>query len=195
VQETIQVLIIHEYFRTDKVQESEQLLQVVLQRRPRDQQPPSRHERPHNLREDRIDILDAVRLVDNDILKRELFECRLLDKTHLICRYADLEVLRNEAVGDDLCTLVFRPRKENDVKIRRPPFEFAMPILEGRLGNDDKMGAGNVPVVFEISEEGDGLQSFTETLSTGIRYCDTFASRMRTNHFIGKDSIKPIMME
>lgn len=103
--------------------------------------------------------------------------------------------MRDEAIGDDLCTFIFRAREENDVKIRRPSFEFAMPVLEGGLGNDDKMGAGGVPVVFEIPKEGDGLQGFTEALSTGIRYCETFVSRMRTNHFISKDSVEPIMMK
>jgi hypothetical protein len=64
-------------------------------------------------REHGIDVFDAVRLVDDDVLERELLEGGLLDETNLIRRHADFEVLRDEAGRDDLRALL-RAAKDDD---------------------------------------------------------------------------------
>jgi hypothetical protein len=83
------------------------------------------------LRQDGIDVLDAVRFVDDDILETEFLEGRFLDEADLVARYADFEVLRDESVRDDFCALLFCTGEEDNVDIRSPLFELARPILEG----------------------------------------------------------------
>ena len=107
VQKTVQILVIHKYLRTYKVKQREQLLQVVLQRRSGDQQPPPRYERPNDLRKNRINVLDSVRLVDDDILKRKLLQSGFFDETDFVGRYADFKVLCYQAGGDDFGAFIF----------------------------------------------------------------------------------------
>ena len=63
VQKVVQVRVIHNYFRTNVVQQREQLLQAILQWRASDQESPTGDEWPNDLRKDGIDILDSVRFV------------------------------------------------------------------------------------------------------------------------------------
>lgn len=107
VQKTVQILVIHEYLGTYKVKQREQLLQVVLQRCSRNQQPSPRYERPNDLRKNRIDVLDSVRFVNDDILERKLLQSRFFDETDLVGRYTDFKVLRYQAGGDDFGAFVF----------------------------------------------------------------------------------------
>jgi hypothetical protein len=107
MQKTIQIRIIHKNLRAYEIQQRKQLLQTILQRGPSDQQPAPRYKRPHDLGQQRIDVLDAVRLVDDDILETELLEGRFLDEADLVGCDADFEVLRDEAVRDDVRALFF----------------------------------------------------------------------------------------
>ena len=72
VQEALQVRVVREDLWADEVQQREELLHVVLQRRARDEQPAAGQERAHDLGEDRVDVLDTVGLVDDAVLEREL---------------------------------------------------------------------------------------------------------------------------
>ena len=42
--------------------------------------------------------------------------------------------------------------------------EFSGPILQGGFGNDNKMGAVDIQVVFQVGEEGNSLKRFTKAL-------------------------------
>ena len=50
-----------------EVEERPELVQVVLERGPGDEQTSSRVEQANDLGEDRVDILDSVRLVNDDV--------------------------------------------------------------------------------------------------------------------------------
>lgn len=164
MQEAFQITIVGEDLRADKVEQREQLLQVVLQRRASDQQPSPRDERPNDLRKNRVDILDPVRLVDHDILETELLQRRFLDETDFVRSDADIEVLRDETGGDELRALLLRAGENDGADVRRPLAKLAGPVLESRFGDDDEMGAGSVCLVFQVGEERDGLKRFAETL-------------------------------
>jgi len=110
-----------------------------------------------------------VRLVDDNVIERELLEGALLDETNLIRRHADLKVLRDEAGRDGLRTLLLSAAKDDDVHVRRPLPELVSPVLEGGLGNDDEVGRRDVAVVFEVGEKGDCLKSFAEALKLEVR--------------------------
>lgn len=106
MQKTVQILVIHEYLGTYKIKQREQLLQVVLQRCPGNQQPPPRYERPNDLRKNGIDVLDSVRFVNDDILERKLLQSGFFDETDLVGCYADFKVLCYQAGGDDFGAFV-----------------------------------------------------------------------------------------
>ena len=107
-----------------------ELGQVVLQRRARDEQPTTRDERPNDFGEDGVDVLDAVRLVDDDVLERELLECALLDETDLVGGDADFKVLGDEAARHNLRTLLLRPSEDDGLEIGRPLLELALPVAQ-----------------------------------------------------------------
>ena len=87
--------IIHEYLRTYEVQRREQLFQAVLQRDSGDE---TGDERPNDLREDGVDVLDAMCFIDDYLFEAEFFERGLLGETYFITRCAHVEVLTDESV-------------------------------------------------------------------------------------------------
>lgn len=76
-------------------------MQVVLERRARDEEPGARVEDANDLTEHRVDVLDAVRLVDDDVLPRELLERALLAEAELVRRDEDVKVLGEDLLLDD----------------------------------------------------------------------------------------------
>ena len=74
MQEAVQVAVVRENLRTDEVEQREQLLEVVLQRCTGDKKATTGTEHPDDLRKDGVHVLDAVSLVDDDVLEGELLE-------------------------------------------------------------------------------------------------------------------------
>jgi len=130
VQETLQVPVIREDFWADKIQQSEQLLQIILQRGSGDQQSTTGREGPNDLRKYRVDVLDAMCLVNRDVFEGEFLERGLLDQTQLVCRDADFEVLWEEPVGNDFCALLLPAGQNSDIEVWRPFLKFSGPILK-----------------------------------------------------------------
>lgn len=91
------------------------------------------------MREDRVDILDSVRFINNDILETELLEHTFLDQTDFVARDADLELLRQKAARNNFRALFLCAREKGNVEVRSPPLEFARPVLQRRFWHDDKM--------------------------------------------------------
>jgi hypothetical protein len=63
--------------------------------------------------------------------------------------------------------LVFGPHQDYDIDVHviwRPLLELTSPVLERGFGYDDQMWSGNVSMVLEISEEGNGLEGLAKTL-------------------------------
>ena len=131
MQEAFQIRVIREYFGTNEVQQSEQLLQVVLQRSSSNQQSATGREGSDDLGEYGVDVLDTMCLVNGDIFKREFLERGLLDQTQLVSCDADLKVLWEESVCNDVRALLFPAAKESHIEVRGPFLELSRPILEG----------------------------------------------------------------
>ena len=153
VQEALQVRVIREDLWTDEVQQSEQLLQVVLQWGSCDQQPTTGREGPNDLGQYGVDVLDAMRLINCDVFEGEFLERGLLDQTQLVCGDADFEVLREEPIGDDFCALLLSTCQDSDIEVWGPFFKLPRPILERRFWDDDQMRTVIVSVVFQVRQE------------------------------------------
>lgn len=130
VQETLQVPVIREDFWTDKIQQSEQLLQIILQRGSGDQQSTTGREGPNDLGKYGVDVLDAMCLVNSDVFEGEFLERGLLDQTQLVSRDTDFEVLWEEPVGNDFCALLLPTSQNSDIEVWRPFLKFSGPILK-----------------------------------------------------------------
>ena len=87
-------------------------------------------------------------LVDHDVLKAEFLQCRLLDETDFVGSDAHIEILRDEAGRDELGTLFFRARENDRVDVGSPLAEFASPVLERGLGNNNEMRTRCIRLVF-----------------------------------------------
>lgn len=105
-----------------------------------------------------------MRLVNDNVLERKLFECTALDEADFIRRDEHFKVLWDERGRDDLGAFVFGSGEQDDIEVGCPFAELACPVLEGGFGDDDEVGAADAPDVFEVGKEGDGLQGFTEAL-------------------------------
>ena len=119
------------------------------------------------VRDLRVRVLDAVGLVDDDVLEAQLLEGALLNQAQLVSRDAHVEVLRKQAVRDQLCALVLGTRQRENIKARRPLLELARPILQSRLRNDHQVRAMYVTDVFKVGEERDGLERLSEAHLVG----------------------------
>jgi hypothetical protein len=82
------------------------------------------------LSEERVDIFDTVGFVDDDIFKRELLERRLLYETDFIRGYTDIEILRDESIGNDLCAFLLGTSQNDNIYIRRPLLKLSSPVLK-----------------------------------------------------------------
>ncbi len=106
VKKAIEITILNKDFRTDEVQKSEKFLEIVLQGCPGNEESTAGNERANNLREDGVNILDPVSLVDDDIFKGKLLERGFLDEAYFVGRDANFEILRHQLIGDDLGTFI-----------------------------------------------------------------------------------------
>ena len=89
--------------------------------------------------------------VDDDILERKFLQSSLFDQAHFVRSNTDFEILRNEPASNNFCVFFFGASQSDNVKIWGPLLEFTMPVLEGRLGEDDKVRPRDIPVVFKVS--------------------------------------------
>jgi hypothetical protein len=122
-----------------------------LERCAGDEQSSTRDEGANDLREDRIDILDSMGFVDDDILERKFLQSSLFDQAHFVRSNTDFEILRNEPASNNFRAFFFGAGQSDNVEIRGPLLEFTMPVLEGRLGDDNEVRPRDIPVVFKVS--------------------------------------------
>lgn len=157
VQEAVKVTIVGKDFRTDEVEQREELLHAILQGSTCDEKTTSRQERADNLGQHGVGIFDTVGLVDDDVLEGELLQRGALAQAQLIRSDENIEVLRDKSVGDNLRSLFLGSRKDGDIHIWCPISELSSPILERRFRNNNQVRTVDVFVVLQIGKEGDSL--------------------------------------
>lgn len=108
-------------------------------------------------REDRLLVLDAVSLVDDQVAPAELLERSLLDDRHLIGGDDHLEVSLLEDVFLEAGAALLVAVELEDVDRGAPPPELVVPVREGRLGGNHEVLAVDVAVVLQVAEQRDSL--------------------------------------
>lgn len=145
-----------------KVEQSPQLAQVVLQRRARDQQAVGGVQPLDDGEEHGFLVFDAVRFVDDDVLPFRRQKRGLLLDHHLVRRHAHVErALARHArllVGALLLGAVKLDRANHGA----PLFKLVDPVVQRRFGHDHQVGARDAAELVQVAQQGDGLQGFAE---------------------------------
>ncbi len=105
--------------------------------------------------------------VDDDVLPSELPEVGLFAEDHLVTGDADVKVLVDQPVVDELVALLLGTLQDEHVDIRGPLGELPLPVVQGRLGHDDQVRARDSHDVAQVAQEGDGLQGLAQTHLVG----------------------------
>mmetsp|Transcript_32858 Transcript_32858/g.77904 ORF Transcript_32858/g.77904 Transcript_32858/m.77904 type:complete len:460 (-) Transcript_32858:740-2119(-) len=158
----VKLLAAREDLGQEEVEEGPQLVQVVLQRRPCDEEPVVCVHHPHHPGEDGVLVLDAVGLVDDDISPVELLEKVLLLDDHLKGSDTDIKLPRNKFHGLGPLPLLRVAMELDRADDGAPPPELVQPVVEGRLGHEHEVGPRDAAVLVEVPQQGDGLQRFAE---------------------------------
>mmetsp|Transcript_8845 Transcript_8845/g.30409 ORF Transcript_8845/g.30409 Transcript_8845/m.30409 type:complete len:769 (-) Transcript_8845:151-2457(-) len=148
--------------RQQKVEESPELVQVVLQRRTGDQQSVVRVEHPDDPAQQRVLVLDPVRLVDDDVPPVELLQVALLLDDHLVRSHADVELSWRDELLLLLVPLLLVAVELPGADHRAPPLELIHPVVQRGLGDDHKVWAGDSPELVQVAQERDRLQRFSQ---------------------------------
>jgi hypothetical protein len=157
-------------------------VQVVLEGSSRNQKPGPGVEDPDDLRKHRVDVLDTVGLVDDDVLPGELLEGGLLAEAELVRGDEDVEGLGKDLGGDnfglrrrdesvrvsreeDWTYPLFLPSlEEDDVESRDPVGKLPGPVVERTLGDDDEVRTVDLLVELEVTQERDRLERLSKSL-------------------------------
>lgn len=143
-----------------------------------DQEPASGGKSSDDLTQQRIDVFDSVRLIDDDVLPTKLLQGRLFSDTDFVRGDEDVEVLGEDSfidhgilsgyqygVGCQFTYPLFLGALQNQSVEPRNPFgDLSAPVIQRGLWHDDEMRTGDLLVEFQISKKGDSLQSFPQTL-------------------------------
>lgn len=137
-----------------------------------------------------------MRLVDDDVFEAKFLECALLDEAYFVGRDADLEVLGDQAIGNDFCALLFAAGEDDDAEVRGPLLKFAGPILESGFWNNNKVWPGRIRLMLQVSKKRDRLESFSETLQDIFRLIksNTRQDKEKPYHFISEDTVQTVVM-
>uniref|UniRef100_A0AAG5DLD8 Uncharacterized protein n=1 Tax=Anopheles atroparvus TaxID=41427 RepID=A0AAG5DLD8_ANOAO len=162
VEPAVEVIGAVEDVRQQEVEQRPELVQVVLQRRTGQQQPVGGLELAQDLRQLRLFVLDAVRLVDHHVAPVEPLERRLLADAHLVRRDAHVPLARRQHVPNERVARLLVADQAHGSDRRTPACELVHPVLQRRLRHDHDVRSRVVAQVFQVAEQRDRLQCLTE---------------------------------
>jgi len=169
-----------ELARREKVEEVEELLQVVLQRRARQQHLVVERVVGEDPEELGLVVFEPMGLVHHQNLPLDRAEAGGVDRDELVGGEQDVEldggglhagrllplphrvVLEGELVLSDDDAVVLVADIGHHVELGGPEGELPLPVDEGGEGHGDEEGAAAMSLLEERVEEGDGLDGLAE---------------------------------
>ena len=127
----------------------------------------ARRKATHRLGEHGLLVLDAVRLVDHDVVPRVLEEAALLADKHLVRRDDDVEVAGVKALLPEHFALRLCPVEAQGADDRAPDAELAHPVIEHRLRDDHNVLSLDPARFAQVGDHRDRLQRLPETHLVG----------------------------
>mmetsp|Transcript_13968 Transcript_13968/g.34953 ORF Transcript_13968/g.34953 Transcript_13968/m.34953 type:complete len:377 (+) Transcript_13968:1858-2988(+) len=177
VEPLVEGVRVGEHLGEKEVEQRPQLVQVVLQRRSGEKQAIIGVEQSNGLGKQAVFVLDAVRLVDDEVSPVELLEQVLLLDDHLERGDADVKLSGHHEVVLLVLTFLCVAVELDGSKHGAPPSHLVHPVAESGLGYDDEVWSRNSAVLVQVSEQGDGLQCLSET------------------HLVGEDSVDAVVVQ
>ena len=154
----------------EEVEQRPQLMQVVLDRRARQQQPARRPYLAEEPRELRVLILEAMRLVDDEASPAHLLERRDLRRHRLLGRQAHVVVARRHERLALLRALVLGAVQHKDAQLGAELGKLALPVAEHRERQHDQVRLGErrgLLLQRQVAEQRDRLQRLAEAHLVG----------------------------
>ena len=134
VEPLVELLVGREDIGQQEVEQCPQLMQVVLHGRASDEEARVRFKGAEHLRQLRLLVLHAVRLVDNQVAPRVLAEGALLLDDHLVARDAHVELAWLQLLGDEALALLAVAVEVAHLETGRPVSELTHPVGQRRFG-------------------------------------------------------------
>eukprot|EP00968_Pinguiococcus_pyrenoidosus_P021741 scaffold2908_cov257-Pinguiococcus_pyrenoidosus.AAC.2 len=143
-------------------------MEVVLQRRSREQQAMLGLHFADGHAELTGLVLQPMRLVDDHVAPGELGEGSPLPIGDLVGRDHDIPLSIVAVVGlqnilDEVLALFSGAVEADHAKRRTPPRELVHPVAEGGLGDQDDVRASDVLVLHHVAQDADRLQRLAES--------------------------------
>lgn len=171
-------------------------MQVVLQRSSRDEQSSARVEQPDDLGQDRVDILDPMRLINDDVLPGQLFERGFLALADLVRSDTHIEPLSQDRLLANGGTLILVTAEDDCAEARDPVRKLARPVVERRFGHDNQVRAGDIAVNLQVAEKRDCLERLAETLFRhSIQYSMSAAGSKPSYHLVGQNPVDTVVVQ
>eukprot|EP00964_Phaeocystis_antarctica_P114919 scaffold78876_cov54-Phaeocystis_antarctica.AAC.1 len=138
-----------------------------------------RAEALHRHAQARLDVLEAVGLVDDEVLPRHRAQHALLEQQRLVGRHHDVEEVARplatpwagrrvpEALEDERA--VCGGAVQDDGAEGGPRPQLARPVVDGGEGSDDEEGAGGAEVM-DVAQRGDALRRLAEPHLVGEQH-------------------------
>jgi hypothetical protein len=131
----------------------------------------------HHLGEQRVFVLDAVRLVDDDVAPVELLEVVLLLDHHLVRGDHHVELAGLQHALALRVPLLAGAVELDGLDDGAPAPELGQPVVQRGLGHDHHVGARDAAELAQVGQQRDGLQ------------------RLAQPHLVGQDAVDPVVVQ
>mmetsp|Transcript_8914 Transcript_8914/g.21077 ORF Transcript_8914/g.21077 Transcript_8914/m.21077 type:complete len:452 (+) Transcript_8914:1433-2788(+) len=177
LEERIEVIGVCELVWQQEVEQRPQLVQVVLQRRAREQQARVGLELADHERELRVLVLDPVSLIDDKVAPVELLKMIFLAAHNLEARDDHVKLPWLHLLLELGIALVLASSHVHDAVVREPLPELSDPVGHGRLGREHHVRTRRVLELCEVPDHRDGLHRLAEP------------------HLVGEDAADPVVVQ
>mmetsp|Transcript_59635 Transcript_59635/g.158717 ORF Transcript_59635/g.158717 Transcript_59635/m.158717 type:complete len:424 (-) Transcript_59635:1733-3004(-) len=172
LEEGVELVRVGELVGQKEVEQRPQLVQVVLQRGTGEQQARVRLELAHHRGQLGVLVLDAVRLIDDEVAPVELLEVRLLAAHDLERRHHHVELVRLDLLLELLLALLLGAAHVHHAVVRQPLLELLHPVGHGGLRRENHVRAPGVLELGQVADHGDCLDSLAQTHLVGQNSTD-----------------------
>ena len=130
-----------EHLRKEQVEQRPQLAEIVLQRRPREQQSTVAPELVQVARQSPLAIFQSLRLVDDDVLPVHLAELRAIAHDELVGGDEDVELELKHLLREDLGAFLSSADVIHRLHALEPRLDLRLPVDDDGVGDDDEVRA------------------------------------------------------
>ena len=145
VEPLIEIVSFVENIREEVIEKSSEFMEIVLERSSGQQKTVGCLDLSDDNRQFTLLILDPVSLVNHHVLPVELLEDNLLPEDHLVRGDAHVRTAGHHDVSDEDIPGLLITNQTNSPHGWTPLLELIHPVCQGALGDQDHVGARDIP--------------------------------------------------